>query len=333
MNPGKITEAQCKRSVLQLLPPPGPHVIQGAGVGHDYSAMAALNGGQYVSAMAVCTLNTKSPEQYAFWNALNRLETSGIKTHAIMVNVLLPARGNESRIKDITRKLAGLCKQYEVEYIGGHTELIDALRMPVITVTAFGEGERTLFSKDNVKPDQGILMIGHAGTEAALMLVNDKWEALHNRYSEDYLQGIKQLEMEMSLRRAYRLLIKEPAAYIHAISTGGVFAALWELGESTGCGIEVDLKAVPIRQETIEVCEFFDLNPYMVLSGGSALVVTPEPERMVTNLKQMGISARMIGQTTVFNDKIVMNGDEVRYLEPPKGDDIYKIYMNRGQAR
>lgn len=328
MNPGKITEAQCKRSVLQLLPQPGSGVIQGAGIGCDYSAIRTTYGGQLVSAMAVFTLNTKNPERYAFWKALNKLETSGIRTRAVMVNVLLPARGNESRIKDIIQNLTELCKKYEVEYIGGHTELIEALRMPAITVIAFGEGEKTDFSLDKVKPEQGIVMLGHAGTETALMLVNDKWEALHTRYAESYINSIKRMEEEMSLRRAFRLLEHEPVSYIHAISAGGVFAALWELGESSGCGIEADIKTIPICQETIEVCEFFDINPYMTLSGGSALVVTTEPERMVTDLRQMGISARMIGQITAFNDRIIMNGDELRYLEPPRGDDIYKIYMN-----
>ena len=35
----------------------------------------------------------------------------------------------------------------------------------------------------------------------------------------------------------------------------------------SGVGLEIDLKKIPIRQETIEICEFFDLNPYKLLSG------------------------------------------------------------------
>lgn len=328
MKSGKITEAQCKRSVLQWLPQPGERVIQGAGIGCDYGAVKTTYGGQLVTAMAVCSLNTREPERYAFRKALNKLETSGIQTCAVMVNVLLPARGGEERIKRITRSLAELCGQYEVEYIGGHTELIEALRAPVITVTAYGEGTPPQYGIDRIRPEEGIVMLGYAGTEAAYMLLNDKWEALLTRYSAGYLQRLKMLETELSLRYAFQSLPSESVTYIHTMSTGGVFAALWEIGEGAGCGIEVDIKEIPVHQETIEVCEFFDINPYMALSGGSALVVTPEPERIVSDFSQMGISARMIGQTTVFNDRIVLNDDEVRYLEPPRGDDIYKIYMN-----
>lgn len=328
MKSGKITEAQCKRSVLQWLPRPGECVIQGAGIGIDYGAVKTTHGGQLVTAMAVCTLNTRESERYALRKALNKLESSGIQACAVMVNVLLPARGGEERIKRITENLTGLCSEYAVEYIGGHTELMEVLRAPVITVTAYGEGNLSQYAISRIRPEEGIVMLGYAGTEAALMLVNDKWDALLTRYPASYLQRLKMLETELSLRDAFRNLVSESVTYIHTMSTGGIFAALWEIGEGAGCGIKAEIKTIPIHQETIEVCEFFDVNPYMAFSGGSALVVTPEPKRIESVLNQMGISARMIGQTTAFNDRIVLNDDEVRYLEPPKGDDIYKIYMN-----
>ena len=116
--------------------------------------------------------------------------------------------------------------------------------------------------------------------------------------------------------------------YVHDISTGGVFAALWELGEGAGCGLRVRLKDIPIRQETVEICEFFDLNPYMALGGGSALIVTENDEELVDALEQAGIPATLIGQTVDNNDRIIINDEDARYLTPPKGDDIYKIYRN-----
>lgn len=328
MRPGKISEAQCKRSVLKKLLRPGPRVIQGAGIGMDYGAVQFEYGKHLITSMATCRLCTYDSERYAFWKALNKLETSGTKTMAIMANVLLPARGNESRIKEITGNLAELCKQYELEYIGGHTELMEELRAPVITIIAYGENGQSKYSIDNIKAGEAILMVGYAGTEATVMLVKDKWEELHTRYSASYLQRARDMEHRLSLREAFQALESEPVTYIHDISTGGVFAALWEVGEGAGCGIEVMLKAIPIRQETIEICEFFDINPYMAFGGGSALVITPKPEQVIENLQHKGIFVRMIGQTTASNDRIVLNEDDSRYLTLPKGDDTYKIYMN-----
>lgn len=44
---------------------------------------------------------------------------------------------------------------------------------------------------------------------------------------------------------------------MHDITEGGIFGALWEMAEASGVGLEIDLKKIPVRQETIEICEFF----------------------------------------------------------------------------
>ncbi|MCM1494575.1 MAG: AIR synthase-related protein [Bacteroides sp.] len=328
MKSGKLTEAQCKRSILRLLPASGAAVIQGAGIGYDYGAVQLNKDCQMVTAISTMTLAVPEPEKYTFWKALNKLETSGAVPVAIMVNLLLPARGSESRIREITGNLANLCMLHNLEYLGGHTELLEELRTPAVTVIAYGSQEEQRYSIRNVKPGESILMLGYTAMEATAMLLADKWEELNTRYAAGYLEGAGVLGKDLSLHRAIAALSGEKVTYIHDISTGGVFAALWELGEGAGCGLEAFLRTIPIRQETVEICEFFDINPYMAMGGGSALVVTPEAEAVLEQLKQHEIFAIRIGQTTEQNDRIVTNADYTRYLEPPKGDEIYKLYRN-----
>lgn len=330
MKAGKITEVQQKRSVLKYLPPQGIHVIQGAGIGQDYSAISLDGESQLVTAMATISCGEKETESFAFWKACNKLETSGVKPIAIMVNEMLPARGKEDRIKEMTKNLSALCVENHVEYLGGHTELLETLRSPVITVIVYGIRKPDIpeLSIGRVEAGQSILMAGTAAIEATAMLTLDRWDELNARYAAGYLEGALELKKQLSLHSVVSALQLEDVTYMHDISTGGVFAALWELGEGAGCGLEVHLKEIPICQETIEVCEFFDVNPYMTFSGGSVLIVTTKAENVLNRLQQSGISARMIGQTTSQNDRIVLNDDDVRYLTPPKGDDLYKIYRN-----
>ena len=89
--------------------------------------------------------------------------------------------------------------------------------------------------------------------------------------------------------------------------------------------MEIDLKKIPIRQETIEICEFFDLNPYGLLSGGSLLIVAEDGDGMVKALQEAGIPAAVIGRTTDNNDKVLHNGEEIRFLEPARPDEIGKV--------
>ncbi len=351
MNSGKITEPQCKRSVLKWLPRNQESVIQGAGIGRDYGAMEQPEESQMVSAMATVTLPTVEPEKYAFWKALNKLESGGAVPQAIMANLLLPARGSEERIRRIVRNLSEACESYGISYIGGHTELMEELRAPVVTVVSYGY--RSIADSypniHRVKPEQSILMVGTVALEATSMLVADYWEQLNTRYASGYLNKAKEISRDLSLHSVYHLFaacygrksyqadvqswmdVSEEAypeiLYIHPLSTGGIFAGLWELGEGVGCGINVSLKSIPIQQETVEVCDYFDVNPYMTFSGGSVLVVTSQGEMLRDFLEKHGFSAIMIGQTTSQNDRIVMHENDIRYLTPPKGDDIYKMYL------
>jgi hydrogenase maturation factor len=110
---------------------------------------------------------------------------------------------------------------------------------------------------------------------------------------------------------------------MHDVTEGGVFGALWEMAAASGTGIEVDLKKIPVRQETVEICEYFDINPYMLISSGAMLIATAHGSHLVDRLAAAGIHGAVIGCATSGNDRIIRNGDERRFLEPPKTDELF----------
>ncbi len=48
----------------------------------------------------------------------------------------------------------------------------------------------------------------------------------------------------------------------YSLGEGGVLAGLWKMAEASEIGLFADLRKIPVRQETIEICERFNLNPY-----------------------------------------------------------------------
>ena len=114
------------------------------------------------------------------------------------------------------------------------------------------------------------------------------------------------------------------ASAMHDVTEGGIFGALWEMAAASGVGLTVDLKKIPLRQETIEICEVFDINPYMLISSGSLLIGTNHGYQLVQELERAGIHAAVIGYATEGNDRVVINGEERRYLEPPKTDELFR---------
>ena len=102
-------------------------------------------------------------------------------------------------------------------------------------------------------------------------------------------------------------------------------AALWDISARYGFGLEVDLKKIPIRQETVEITNHLGVNPYLMLSGGSLLMVAEDGEALCRAFSAAGINSEIIGFTTDKNDKIIKNDDETRYLDKPQPDEILKM--------
>ena len=86
------------------------------------------------------------------------------------------------------------------------------------------------------------------------------------------------------------------------------------------------MKAIPVRQETVEICECFRLNPYQLISSGCMLMTSGDGRKLVRDLEQAGIKATLIGRCMEGKAKKVVNGEDTAYLERPKTDELYKIY-------
>ena len=81
-----------------------------------------------------------------------------------------------------------------------------------------------------------------------------------------------------------------------------------------------------IRQETIEVCEHFRMNPYQLASSGCLLIVTEDGRAMTEAFAEIGVHAAVIGRLRGDRDKIIRNGEDVRYIDRPAPDEINKLY-------
>ena len=99
--------------------------------------------------------------------------------------------------------------------------------------------------------------------------------------------------------------------------SGGVFAALFRLSKEDRVGFTVDMKAIPILQQTVEILSFLGGNPYRLYSRGTVIasVPTEEVSEVLRALEDAGVSAGIIGRTEKGVKKILLRGDEVRYLE------------------
>ncbi|MBO6088879.1 MAG: hypothetical protein J6P37_01005 [Lachnospiraceae bacterium] len=177
----------------------------------------------------------------------------------------------------------------------------------------------------NIRPGDFIVATKWIGIEGALEIINHKRDELIKRFSPSFMEYFKDYEASLSIDKESgagdSFMIKETII----VSEGGIFKALGELAKIAGRGLEVDIKKIPVRQEVIEICNFFDISPYEMKSKGMALLVLKEPEALVEYFKSEEIPAAVIGKIRDDNDKLILNGEAVRYLDKIKQDSIGKI--------
>ena len=60
------------------------------------------------------------------------------------------------------------------------------------------------------------------------------------------------------------------------------------------------------------------------------IMVTDDGEALVEMMNEQGVPAALIGKLTDNNDKILRNGDEIRYIDRPAPDELMKIFEVSG---
>lgn len=326
MKAGKLKESILKRSILKQLHRRREDVIAASAVGGDYGAIAATEDLAVVLSSDPVTLSEDEIGSSAIMAACNDVACSGAIPAGVTVTLLLPTDFNEDELKRLMKDLDEACRECEVDIINGHTEVTRAVKQPIVVVTAMGIVKKDkILSSGNVKPGMDIVATKWVGLEGTAILAREKEEELRTRYAQPFIDNAKVFRQMMSILPEAAVATLSGASAMHDVSEGGVFGALWELAESAGVGLEIDLKKIPIRQETIEICEFFDLNPYKLLSGGCLLIATEDGNGLVMELEKAEIPAVIIGKAMDNNDRVLINEDERRFLETTQTDELYRI--------
>lgn len=320
MQKGKAPYNVLKRSVLKHVVSGRREVLLEAGIGRSGSVLSCKEDGVFVMSSNPVVISGADALYYGIFRCINHLAASGAEPVGISDQILLPLSSQEGQLADIMKQLNRVCADLGIAILGGHTAVSEAVNLPVITLTAVGYGK-----KIPVKPEPGwdLVLTKYVGMEGTALLAWEKEELLHSHYTYDFLSGAKRMKAFLSVAAEAAVGASFGAA-MYSLSEGGVLAALWDMMDGAGLGMDVNLKAIPIRQETVEITEFFELNPYQMLSGGSLLMAVSNGELLVRQLEQQKIPAAVIGKTTDRKARILRRDEEERYLDRPAMDELYR---------
>lgn len=271
---------------------------------------------------------------YGLLIEVNELAAQGVHAGSVEIRIEIPADMDKSRMHSIRNHIAKAMEKLETEdfqleelHIAG--EKCAALRVPQIVITAAGETdqkERIADALLTARAGQDIVYAGWAGLEGMLRIIGEKEAELRERFTPAFIGQMKAYDSELCGLSKIAVADAMGVSVIRQVSRGGILASLWDLAKDTELGLNLDLKKIAVRQETIEVCEYFRLNPYQLASGGSFLMLAENGEALADALNQKGIQAAVIGQLTDSNDKIIHNGEDMRYIDRPAPDELMKVF-------
>ena len=329
MKAGKLPQAVLERSVLRYVKKENRNE-QPPAVGFDAGVflvkevrMAAMT--QTVSGEGVRT------GELALLRAVNSLAAAGAIPEQVTLAVTLPASMEESELKKLMERVQKQSKELSVTVAAGHTAVSKSVTEPVVSVTALGrinslsDGEPLAdMEKKNVAGAK-IIMTKWCGLCGTALLAEHYKEALCTRYTRSFIEKAEMFSDKVSILKEAELAREAGALVMHAAAEGGIFGALWEFAEQIGCGMDIDIRKIPINQETVEICEYFDCNPYQLRAEGSLLLVSKNAEQLCSVFQNAGIPAAVIGELKEGNDRRLLNEDEVRFLEPNRVEEYERI--------
>lgn len=325
MKVGKVPENVLKRSVFKQIHTKRPEVLLGAGVGEDCAAVKLAPDETLVMSTDPITGTAQDIGTLAILITVNDLASSGAEPVGVLLTVLLPESVEEPELRQMMAQVEEACAKAGVQVMGGHTEVTPVVNQAVVSVCGVGKvKDGKLISTAGARPGMDILVTKWIGIEGTAILAKEKEEELLTKFSVPFVEKAKALDAYISVQSEAAVAVRSGVSAMHDVTEGGIFGALWEMAEASGVGLEIDMKKIPIRQETVEVCEFFGLNPYQLISSGCMLMAAADGNMLVRELTKAGIPAAIIGKATEGNDRVLLNEDERRFLEPPKTDELYK---------
>lgn len=339
MKTGKLPVNAMKRSVLGQIRTKRGEVLSGAGMGEDCAIFSSGPEEETAVCVQEAVLRTgrtgfaAPPVREAdmtladlIVKCVGNLAAGGARPVAVLPALLLPEAVQEPEIRALMAEAEEKCAELSLEIAGGQTRVTAAVSAPLATVTAYGvTAKGQCHSVKAAAPGQDVVLSKWIGLEGTARIAESCRGQLLERYPAWLVEEAAGFGRYLSVLPEAEAAVRFGVCAMHDASEGGILGALWELAEGAGTGLSVDMRRLPLRQETVEVCECCGVNPYELLSGGCLIMTAWDGQGLAAALEDAGIPAAVVGKVTGGNDRILKNGEETRYLDRPRRDGIYQI--------
>jgi len=219
-------------------------------------------------------------------------------------------------------------KSLGITVAGGHTEVTDDIEKPIIAGFMIGETIEGMYvTSAGASPGDVIIMTKSIAIEGTAILASE---------GRNYLQphlGKMVIDDAIALRNQISVVKEGITAFrtgfvtsMHDPTEGGIANGIHEMCDSSNVGCIIFKDQIPIRESTVAICNYLQIDPLQLISSGTMLMTAEEKnaQRIVDALTAAGIESSIIGSVEKdFTKRVLMTDGLPSELIRPKSDALW----------
>ncbi len=268
--PGKLPADLLRELLDEKLP---PEVRVPPALGED-ACVIALEGGALIAATDPITLTGSGVGAHAVIINANDVAAMGVRPRWFLATLLLPVGTTEAAVREIFADMRSALADLDASLVGGHSEVTDAVRQPVVVGQMLGLAEDGRFvATGGASPGDVILQIGRAPVEGAAVLAVEAEDALRELAPEILDRARKALrDPGISVVAPALRAAGLGATALHDPTEGGLSAGLHELAEASGVALRGLARDTVLWFEPgLAICQALGADPWGTLASGALL--------------------------------------------------------------
>lgn len=276
-------------------------VLVRAGIGEDAAAMNIQRDEVLVLASDPITLAADSLAQYAVLANANDVATSGATPRWLLATLLFPPGWSASEVLALARDIGEICAAHGVYLCGGHTEITDSVRSPLVVGTMAGTARAAeLLDKKKMRQGDRILMTKCVAVEGTALLAREFRERLlAEGFTSDEIGECAQFLEKMGILEEARIARSyDGVTAMHDVTEGGLATAVRELSAAGGRRLRRHLDRIPVYLRTKRICAALGIDPLGLIGSGSLLITCSPADTgpLISSMTSAGIEITDIGE-------------------------------------
>lgn len=245
----------------------------------------------------------------AVHGTVNDLSMSGARPRFISTAFIIEEGLPMETLWRIVRSMRDAALDSNVQIVTGDTKVVDRGKGDGVFINTTGIGvieHNLVIAPSAVRPGDAILVNGDLGRHGiAIMAVREG------------LQFESEIESDSAPLHSLVQNLLDAGIELHCLrdlTRGGLASALNEVASAAQVGLQIDEKAVPVREDVRGACEILGFDPLYVANEGRLVAFVPEHQAnealSIMSSNQYGKGANRIG--TVIADR----PGQVRLISP-----------------